>query len=260
MKKIAMVFWGCLLFFVSCDKSSQKNAERDADFLALLKDSTNVFRNIQEIEVNGELYDSNIILHFYSIPEEVFFTAVNRNNEHIRYFNRNIKLNEKREIGLGARDGAVLKIGCEHNYVYLVDILENRRHRARNFYFEDRIGLYYIIKRIQFEDAETVFWNSVTGEEDLYLLGTSVYTNTKDSLIFYSNTLKVTLEDKNPVCLLKVNPSSIDTLLCVDTEWFTEFAFFDKEESSIYYIHCFYEDYVLKSTYARLDFSLLHNE
>ncbi len=254
MRNLAIITLLLILILVSCNRPV-KSVFNDVDFdlLSFLKDSTTILSSISDTVINGKLKGSSVNAYFYSIPEEEFFAAINRNKNHIRYFNRNIKLNEYTENGIIYRTDSILKIEGEYGNMRLVDANENENHRDVRFFLEGRVGAYYLIKRIQFEDAETIFWNSKTGKINLNLFGLSVCSNPKDSLVFYSNTFKVVPEEMTSVCLMKIHYSRVDTLLCVDTDWFTSFSFFDKKDSSIYYIHRFFDENKLKSIYAKMN-------
>jgi hypothetical protein len=255
MRNLALITLLLMLtILVSCNRSA-KRVFNDVDFdlLSFLKDSTTILSNITDTVINGKLKGNSVNAYFHSISDEEFFAAINRNKNHIRYFNRSIKLNEFTENGIIYRTDSILKIEGEYDNMCLVDADKNENHRDVRFFLEGRVGAYYIIKRIQFEDAETVFWNSKTGKEDLNLFGLSVCSNPKDSLVFYSNTFKVVPEEKTSVCLMKIHYGRIDTLLHADTDWFTSFSFFDKKDSSIYYIHRFYDENNLKSIYAKMN-------
>ncbi|MFV0290985.1 MAG: hypothetical protein ACK5IJ_08870 [Mangrovibacterium sp.] len=206
------------------------------------------------MDISGDLKSNRVNIHYESIQEEEFLIAMKRNVDHIRCFTARLKLNES---PAGARVNSALTIGESPNYICLFDLPHNRFHRARNFFLEDRIGDFYIIKRIQFEDDETIFWNSVTGETALYLIGTSVVSRPQDSLVFYSSTFRVTPEDYNPITLMKIHENKIDTLLDVNTNWTAHFSFFDKEHPIIYYIHSYYdENYDIIATYAKMEFKI----
>lgn len=246
-----------LLFLVSCDGQINNISSKEFDSYSILKDSINLFQDVVEENINGEIEGINVSIHFYSIPEKEFLSAIKRNRINVRYFNINNKVNEYLGNNIGARNKSFLSIGGKFGYLYLVDLKENKFHMARNFFLENKIGDFFILKRIQFEDAETIFWNSKTGNEELVLDGISVSTSKKDSLIFYSSTFKVIPEDTNPICLLKIREEGIDTLFYKETDWFTNFSFFDERDSSIYYIHKFYQDYKIKSIYAKMDFYTL---
>ncbi len=137
----------------------------------------------------------------------------------------------------------------------MLDIAENNQHRARNFFLENKIGDFYIIKRIQFEDAETIFYNSGKGEEELFVNGLSICANSKDSLVLQSKYQPILPNNTNKqICLFKINSRKIDTLQCFNTDWFSSFSFFDKNDSSIYYIHSFYKNNNLVETYAKMNY------
>ena len=253
---ILILFLG-LTIFVSCNDHPKKTLiVNDFDMASFIKDSTTILSDITDTVIDGNLEGSKMNAHFYTIPEKEFVLAINRNKNHIRYFNRHIKLNEYNENGVIYRNDSVLKIKGKYNNAHFVDVKEDKNHRATKFFIEGRVGAYYLVKRIQFEDAETVFWNSETGKDDLHLRGLSVCVNPKDSLIFYSNTSRVVPEEKNSICLMKVHPYEVDTLLCVNTDWATNFSFFDNEDSSIYYVHTFYDANKLESAYAKIDLKL----
>lgn len=249
------VFSICIMYLccISCTSPQVVNEKSD-NRLSYLIDSTSLFKNVSYVDISGDFKNSNIEVHFQSIQEQEFLAAMELNIENIRCFTPKLKLNESIA---GTRISSILSIGSSTNYIYLSDLSKDRFHRARNFFLEDRIGDYYIVKRIQFEDAETIFWNSETGEVDLYLLGTSVCSRSQDSLVFYSSTFRVTLEDYNPIVLMRISDNEIDTLLNVDTNWTTYFSFFDKKDSIIYYIHSYYdENYDVISTYAKMEFEI----
>lgn len=245
----------CLYFFLlSCSKQKSNQTHENINLYSILNDSLDFFHDVHEKSIQGEIIGEKVKIKYYSISKESFFNAIQRNTNNIRLFNKHTKLNE--DIKNANRKGFDLDIAGKFGHICLLDLDENAFHRARNFFLENKIGDYYIVKRIQFEDAETVFLNSKTGEEYLFLDGISVSTSTKDSLVFYSNVFKVMPEDSNPICLMKIQGMDIDTLCCKNTDWFTNFSFFDERDSSIYYIHNCYEGYDLKSTYAKMDFSI----
>lgn len=247
-----LIIVACLLCFNACHNLPIKT-EIECDLLSYLKDSIHSFRNVEEIEVNGHISNETIDISYYSIPAGDFLSKMRENKEHIRFFNRDIKINENKSV-YGVRFGNALKVGDGINYIYLVDLEMNQYHHARNFFLEGQLGSYYIIKRIQFEDYETIIWNSVTGKEELYLSGVSTIIHPVDSLIFYSRPMVLTLLDNSfQLNLFRINSGKIDILMDTCVEWFTSFAFFDKESNSIYYLHHFLENYELKSTYARMD-------
>ena len=250
-----MKYWLLIIIsfsIISC-KDSQKHYTTSDRLINFLQDSTTLFSNIEQIIINGEIESSKVRLKFYSVSEKEFMLALRDNEKNVRFFTKKNKFNENLLLPEGNRVDSVLRIGNNKEYIYLVDLRDRKNFRARNFFLEDKIGNFFIIKRIQFEDSETIFWNNETKEEELYLSGISVCTNSKDLLVFYSSTFKVTPEDKNPVCLFSLKHNKVDTLLCINTDWFTHFSFFDMKDSSIYYIHSYYDDDILKSTYAKMD-------
>lgn len=258
MQEIKLFLWLILfLGITSCTRKNEKDiGETKLNDLSLLIDSVNIFGNVEEVNIQGQLQGTKAEIKFNSVSKDDFFVALKANKENVRHFSRTIKFNENVDCNIGNRNETTLKVGDKENFIYLVDLKENKKHYARNFFLENRVGHYYVVKRIQFEDAETILWNSKTGEVDVFIFGTSVCTNSRDSLLFYSSTFMVTPEDVNPICLMKVKPDRIDTLLHVDTEWFTNFSFFHNKDSSIYYIHNYYEDYKLKSTFAKIDLKI----
>jgi len=89
------------------------------------------------------------------------------------------------------------------------------------------------------------------------LHGISASTSSKSNTLFYSNTFRLSPEDESTICLLELKPEKIDTLFNINTTWSTSFSFFDKEGKSIFYIHDYYDNYKLKSTFARIDWNFL---
>lgn len=232
------------------------NSQRDS-LLEYLQDSTFVFNNITEMNINGENRDSIVYFKYYSITASEFFDALKRNIENIRYFSREHKINEGLNTSFSLREGNALKlsIGANNEFITLFDMKANRFTTARNFYFHSKIAHYYIIQRIQFEDAETIFLNARTGNADLYIPGLNVFTDVDDSLVFYSDSRKITPADKTPICLFKINDYGIDTLFCLQTEWEATFGFFDKtKNTSLYFIYEITKDNKIYSIYAKVNF------
>lgn len=262
MKQV--LFISCyFISLIACKNISVQKEEEikelthlNVDVLTFLKDSSNLFKEIEEIELGGQISNANVNMHYYSIPEEEFFLALCENRDNIRFFDNNTKINEKRINQVNRHENG-LRVGDDINYIYLVDLTTNKYHHARNFFLEDWIDPYYIIKRIQFEDSETILWNSKTGEEDLYLLGVTSSTNV-NSLVFYSVGMYVTLQDDGfNLSLFRIDSGRIDAIIETYANWYTTFPFFDKTGTSIYYIHHFLENYKVRSTYAKMDIELL---
>ncbi len=238
---------------VSCSYPGRyHNYVSDTNLFGYLKDSINFFDKVYESDIVGIIEDSVMRIVFESVPKNEFFEAIKRNEKNVRYFTSKGKLNEATD----RINKTTLRVGDDGNYMYLCDIAENKQHRARNFFLNNKIGDHYIVQRIQFEDAETILWNSKTGNEDLFLYGLSVCSREKDSLIFYTRYPLVTPKDETPVCFLKIMSNKIDTIFYKYENWHADLAFFDNERNTLYYIHNFSENDEIKSTYAKLDFEI----
>lgn len=203
MKTYTKVF--CIfsvLFLAGCNNHNDAELKENKDFFSILTDSLTIFNGVKEENIEGIVNGVNGSLKYHSIPKAIFFKALKKNIHNVRYFSRHIKLNEN--LSLGKRTGSYLDVNGNFGHIYLVDLKENTTHRARNFFLENKLGSYYIVKRIQFEDLETVIWNSEDGKEEIFLNGISVSTKEKDSLVFSSNSSGLLPGTVNPVFILKM--------------------------------------------------------
>lgn len=253
MKRFIIYIISVTCFF-SCkhiDNSIDSNKVYESS--QFLKDSTRIFSNITDLNINGKVNGNTANIKYYSITKDEFFNALEKNFEQIKYFSRKHKINE----GFGSktynRKDSILNIEVENECISLIDLKESQLNRARNFFFQSKIGGYYIVKRIQFEDGETMFINSKSGNIDLSIPTINVFTKSRDSLIFISDSRMIAVGNEPTISLIRIRNSKLDTLLHSNTNWFTSFAFFDNNVASIYYIHEKYEQNDIGSTYARMD-------
>ena len=242
-----------LLLLVSCSNPRQEKANSGVELLSYLEDKTEIL-SFEESEVNGKLENENVVINYHSVSKNDFISAIKRNEESIRFFRRDIKINEY-ESSLSQRYNQYLRLQGDVDHLYLVDIEESSVHRARNFFLEGEVGGYYVIKRIQFEDAETILYNLDNGKEVIFINGISA--SISDSLLVYTGVLYSDFQQmSSPFTLLKINDSKIDTVIHSYVNWCTNFSFFDKSDSSIYYIHHQFNNDNLESTYAKMEYCL----
>jgi hypothetical protein len=238
--------------FTQCRSGSVENAQ--IDIIDFIEDSTSIFNGVTQFIVNGELQGSKATLKFYSISEDSFRSAIRENVENIRLFNRKYKVNENLGIKNCFRKDSLLVLESANNQIKLIDQKEGFPNRAQSYFLEDKIGAFFVVKWVGFEDAGIMFLNSNTLEVELSLKGLTTYTNRKDSLVFYISPMRDVFIEENDLCLLQLRlDNSMDTLLFAKTRWFPDFAFFDNSNTSLYYIHSFYDNYELKSTYAKME-------
>ncbi|TKG94007.1 hypothetical protein EYV94_14730 [Puteibacter caeruleilacunae] len=253
--KIVVVWIFSFSFLITCKSKPdiQKEIESQENVYAQIVDSIRYISDVEnDFETHGEISNDEVRLNYKTIPKEEFLDALKRNQGHVRLFNRKVKINEN--LSVGKRIDETLTVGDSIDYIYLIDLQSNKYHRARNFFLEDKHGPYYIVKRLQFEDAETIIWNSKTNEEELILNGISA--SFRNSLLFHCNSFRVTPEDKCPVRLFKITETGVDALIEKYVDWSTFFSFFDKNGSSIYYIHVCNRDGEFKSAFARMDYEI----
>lgn len=244
----------CLLLMIlllACkdiqDSDNKKNANSDA--ISFLIDSTSILKNIVYIDIYGEIFNEKVKIIYYSIAEDIFFNALKNNRAEIKLFNKKHKINENFSYKNSLRNASVLRIDS----FSFIDLPDSKKHYASFYFLENKLGKYFIIKKIEFEDEITIFWNSYSGKEEYFLQGLSNCSRSEDSLMFYCFPNRGYPISAAPIGLLKIKENKIDTLITVRTEWFTRYAFFDKYSSSIYYIHSWFDNFELKSTYAKMD-------
>lgn len=252
MKK-SIILISLIFIFIGCKNRVVVNNENSFGAFQLFRDSLKIFSGVSDIRVSGEEKSSYAKIKYHSISEKEFISAFNKNAKQIKSFSFRHKINEGIDNIVSFRDDSVLSVVNNGVNVAFTDIEESKYHRARRFFFDCKIGSYFIVKKTQFEDQETLLLNSITGKVDLNIPTINVFTNIRDSFIFVSDSRYISAEDETPICLIKINDTRIDTLLHSSTKWFSPFAFFDKDESTMYYIHKFYKENNVVSTYAKMD-------
>ncbi len=101
-----------VLIIISCKEQSLKNVSNKTEILTLLKDSLKVFKNVKELNIEGVLKGEKINIQYHSISEKEFYTAIEKNKNKIRYFNRKNKINEYRiEAKLYRKDSLLILSG-----------------------------------------------------------------------------------------------------------------------------------------------------
>jgi hypothetical protein len=223
---------------------------QNQELVTLLKDSVFSLARLGEFEIMGEIETESMKIKFYSVSEDEFLNAITKNSEQVRFFRRNLKINES---NYQRRKGNFIRLGNNIDYIYLSDLKASKTHRARNYFLEGKVGDFFVVKRIEFESKETILVSSKTLLEEHYLYGLSASISPQEPIMFYCNTFRVTLDDEHEISFFKTDDVKIDTLLSARTQWFTEFSFFDSEGQTIYYIHSYFDDFVLRSSYARMD-------
>lgn len=249
MRKI-IVSLACL-FFISCNLKNGVGIKDDENLLMYVKDSTDIFYNIGEIRVSGEIESATARIKYYSISEDEFLNAFEKNRKNIRVFSLKHRENEFLDSVTIVRKDSTLNIG-NLNKTY-VDFGGSNNKRDSRYFLNSKVGDYFVLKRIQFEDDETLFLNANTGNVDLILPTINVFTKTKDSLVFVSDARSLLVGDEASSCLMEIHHNRVDTIVYENTNWFTSFAFFDENESFIYYIHNYYSDNDIVATFARME-------
>lgn len=256
MKKLLMVlsisfgFSVLCLGLKSCDNDIKE--QKISDFV----DSLTVKFNISEFYNSGNLEVENAIVKFQSVTKDEFYKALEKNKNHIRYFSREKRINEFIDNELIIRSDTMLQIFGNNDVLTFYDTSNTKIQRSEKFFLEGKIGKYFILKRIHFEDSNTFFINSKTLETELSLHGLSVSVHPSLPIIFYCNTLRVTPLDKHQLLIINLQNEQLEIILDIQLDWFTIFSFFDKDEATVYYIHSFFDDYELKSTYSKIEFEL----
>lgn len=247
MVRLTSIIIGISLLF-SC---TQENKHAGQKLSVLLKDSTHIFSGISDFNINGEVEGCKLNIEYTSVSEEDFFTAIERSSEQVKYYSRKDKVNEGVGCSQYSRIDSLLEINIRDKKVSFFDLEESELHSARSYFLQSIIGSHYIIKRIQFEDGETMFLNSKSGDIDFRIPLINVFSN--DSLLFVSDSRLITFGQNPTISLMQIRNNKLDTLLHAETNWFTHFAFFDKQEASIYYIHEKSEDNRIVSTYGKIN-------
>lgn len=210
----------------------------------LIKDSLQIFENIDSVEVKGKIIDGNKSLIYESVDEEEFFRRLKVNIKDIRYFSRDKVFNEN------------IKLKEKYNSLNIFCNQESLNDRPKIYFYHSLISDFLIIQKIHFEDTETLLIDIRDKKVEKNLLGMSVSVNSKRNLFFYNDNNAFAPEENTKIVLFKVKNSKIEKVFSSEVKWFTSFSFFDKDSNYIYYLHSYYnEQYNIVSTYAKMEIS-----
>lgn len=255
MKKLIITILFINLITNSCNQHSISNGNNvDSNLVSILNDTINIFSDVQEFSIDRDYIENDSIkIVYFSISKDNFFDAMYKNQNKIQFFNRDYKLNEDKEFRNGDKISLKSK---KKDSIHLEDLPLTDLKRPISYFMQGRIGDFYIVKKIHFEDVETYFYNAENLNLEKKLWGiTSSYQRNK-SLVFYSNKFFIYPEEKAQLSFLKTNKNQVKYLLNVEVDWFTSFSFFD-DDNNLYYIHCFYDENLeIKSTYAKMEYYL----
>lgn len=250
--KFALASVTFCFIFQQCDIKPEKiTHEQENQAVEVITDRLIDMANISEFVIYDSIHSEKMNLVINSVSKNEFIQAMRENSANLRLFDKTLKVNEFLPKN---RKDLVLQLGNEIDYIYLADIADSKFFRARNYFYEGRINGYHVVKRIQFEDKETIFVNDTSFNEDFVFNGLSLSLNMSSKLFLFCNTFRITNDDDYELSIFKIENGILDTLINTETSWFTEFSFFDNKKNTVYYIHSFFEGQELKSTYAKMDY------
>jgi hypothetical protein len=260
MKRLLFFTIAIIFIVLSCKINDDNYSVKDeSKLIRLLKDSTYLFNNLKDIEIKGEIENENFFTNFHSISETDFFDAFNRNRNKIRFFARNIKINEPIDYIGVQRNDSVLLFENDSKRISFIDLKEDTIHRARFYFLDEKIGSYWILKKIQFEDEETLLVNSISGEISYSFPTINIFCDRNDSLLLISDSRKIDLGmNEATINILKLSNSEIDTLITSTTSWWTNFAFFDIQDKAYYFILNRNDNNQVISVYSKLSLELIN--
>lgn len=243
---------GLLVLLSACVKNSDRDeiVSRNKELLVHLKNSKGVLIDENNMEVSGQFEGDSMLVEYYSVSPGEFYKAAEESEEYIKSFSHEDRFNEVFGDDVYRIEDSLLIVSADGKRTLFED---DARERSW-FFYENKLGNLHVIKSIQFEDAETLFLSSQTGEIEFNLMGIRVATNSKERLVFYADVMNVDLKDSTEVSFFRVNSSdSLDTLVTVYTEWFPRFAFF-KNPHQLYYVHSVFDgNRILQSSYAKME-------
>lgn len=251
MKSNLLILLTVAISFFSCSDGRNERAEaRTNQLWQYIIDSTCILSHLEHMEIN----DSVEGVKYYSVSKESFFESFKRNYRDIRVFDKKSNFNENLENELVSRDKYSLKIKTKNGYKEFRDVKEDSINRRRSFFYYEMLGNYHIIKTFHFEDASTFVLNGNTGTVDLTIPTLNVFMLKEDSLLFISDSWNTVVSNKASNYFIHIGNNKIDTIVNMNTNWFTNFAFFDNAEKSIYFIYEFYDQNKIHSCYAKMEY------
>lgn len=248
------VFYIVLFAIVACISSCKSESEDYTDENAMklwqyLNDSTFILSGLKELEI----HDSILGFNYYSISKESFLEAFKRNYTTIRLFDKKTYLNEYLEKDLAIRTGKTLRIKTKNGFKDFKNIKEDSLNREKKFFHYNVIGDYHLIKKFHFEDAMTLILNAKTDSIELILPTLNVFYSNEDSLLYVSDSRLTVIGNKTLNHFIRLDNNRLDTIASFATNWFTNFAFFDKSNKSMYFILEIYDQNEISSCFAKME-------
>lgn len=253
MRQIAIII-SAIITITSCNSTHKININEHDDNVVIIPSDTNkIFKNVQEFSLNSNnIENDSIKITYYSISKKDFFNAMDQNKKNIQVFSKNYKLNEEKAF----RKGNQISITNKKDSIQFIDLPLTKQNRPVKYFINGKIGDFFIVKKIEFEDAETYFFDTKNLNLVKKLWGITSSFNNNNSLVFYTNNFFFLPEDKTQLSFIKTDKNKIKYLLNIEVDWFTSFSFFD-DKNNLYYIHSFYdENFEIKSTYAKMEYYL----
>jgi hypothetical protein len=253
MNKFSIII--CFLALVSACQMEKVDSDislRNVELFEYIRDSTSIFIKTNELDVSGYFEGDTLRVKYFSVSPDEYFTAFKESEDYISLFLRESRFNERLGEGVYRKNDSDLIIDIDGKSFIFND---NKSERSW-FYYEGKFGEFHLIRSIQYEDILTYYLNSKTGNiEKLLALG-NMATNISERLVFYSEfPTPIYSKDNTEITIFQVNSDRRDTLLFVQSDWFSMFPFF-KNPHELYYIHNIYDDQDgLQSSYAKMEIS-----
>lgn len=246
-KELAIILLSLAFIIQNCSNVDSEISKKNSILLDHLLTGSYILIYENEMEVKGEMVGDSISVKYYSVNPEEYFSEFEESKTLKTHFTRDHRFNEiLGQYAVRKNDSLILKGRNRQDFLL--------KDGIRDFYFyEGKVLNLHIVKSIQFEDSRIMFINYQDGVEAFSLLGLSLSKDERNNLIFYSDDVLNSMRDSTEIAFYKVNSNKLDTLLSVQTKWFSNFSFF-KNSNEIYYLHSVYEDgYKMKSTYAKME-------
>ena len=201
--------------------------------------------------VEGTLEGEGGVISYSSISKDEFYRRLEQYQKEVRFFSPEDRINEAKSIHVKRVD-SLLSIATNDDSLFFRD---NRPERLK-FFYGGQVGDYHLVKKIHFEDSETLLYDRNTGRERLSLYGIGVSACLEDGTLLYTNAMYPQIMDEIRFMLMSINGCEIDTLVNADVDWYPGVAFFG-DCKTVFYMHN--EDDSLgvsKSSYAKMEILL----
>lgn len=181
------------------------------------------------VKFNGILENKLIKAKFQTVKSEEFYNALLNSDVFPSYFERDFKFGEKLGNGVKRQYGSLLLSNKK-------DTVLNNESSSRliEYFHQNIVGDYHLVKRISFEGASTLLLSDNCGDKNLDDF--AIVSSPNGQLLFSTTNEQRYKWDSTTFTLLRVKGCMVDTLFSENTHWFSSFSFF-KNERILYVAH-----------------------